>query len=119
MIRIASTLWAWRLQSSSMKQNREFKELYSINVSLSPSISPDSCVREITLDCAFVVDALRGELDRPLACYGEIKIEWNNDIPTKVSCFVWHANFNRFPPVDALLKRGVQIDSTSVVIACL
>ena len=60
-----------------MKQNHELRELSSINVSFSSSVSQDSWVREITLDDTFVADALRGELNWPLASYGEIKIDLN------------------------------------------
>ena len=38
-------------------------------------------------------------------------IQWTHDVPIKVVCMVWRANLGRLPTANALIKRGIQIES--------
>ncbi|CAI9293686.1 unnamed protein product [Lactuca saligna] len=66
-------------------------------------------------DMVFRVDVLRSKIDGKDTTTppGEGLINWIHEVPLKVKCFMWRVAMDRIPTATALLKRGVQIGTST------
>ncbi|CAH1444977.1 unnamed protein product [Lactuca virosa] len=64
----------------------------------------------LTPDGSFTVNALRSRWDYRTPLTNK-NFHWIKEIPLKVSCFIWRAQWGRIPTAKELVKRGVNMEN--------
>lgn len=64
------------------------------------------------------MDVLRRRIDEPARTPSNGIINWINEVPIKVNCFVWRANLGRIPVMAELEARGL-LNGSNTCANCL
>lgn len=74
-----------------------------------PNSQHDKWVCNISGDVIYHVNVVREQIDKVSTITEGMTIEWIQEVPIKVLCFIWRANLKGILTACALQKRGIII----------
>lgn len=106
------TVWDWKISPHSLVELRDIEQLSRSLSSFCPSNRNDVWRCELDSSGAFSVGVIREFLDNLDCSRPRVNILWSKIVPIKVSCFIWRALLGRIPSAEALIRRGIHLNSS-------
>ncbi|KAJ0495168.1 putative reverse transcriptase zinc-binding domain-containing protein [Helianthus annuus] len=104
-------LWLWKHDVDTDSEKKEWAELSTALGSVSCSSRPDRWAWLGSGSETFSVAAVKKLIDGSKDVSSRYVMEWCPWVPIKCNIFMWRAELDRIPTVEALSRRGVLVEN--------
>ncbi|KAF5784203.1 putative RNA-directed DNA polymerase [Helianthus annuus] len=104
-------LWLWKHDLEAESEKKEWTELSSALGSVSCSSGPDKWAWLGAGSENFSVAAVKILIDGSKDFSNRFVLDWCSWVPLKCNIFVWRAELDRIPTVEALHRRGITVEN--------